>query len=155
MIEDGRPRFWIHWYDRWNLVLPIGWLAFTAWLLAQPRPALPPDPVLPAAPPLVVTLESPASGTQVRPDRMPDVEGRATPGSTVLLFYSQAPSTERRELARMRVGADGRYRFRLGRFPAGGFVLQTTCYGSDGRTLSSSPVDLWVLDGRTGPARRQ
>jgi hypothetical protein len=99
MMEDGRPRFWIPWYDRWNLVLPIVFVAAVAWLAFQPRsrvPELSSPPVRPLSP---VTLEAPASGARLRMDRMGEVEGRAERGTTVVLFYSQAPSLERRELS--------------------------------------------------------
>jgi hypothetical protein len=153
MIEDGRPRFWIPWYDRWNLVLPIVFVAAVAWLAFQPRsrvPELSSPPVRPLSP---VTLEAPASGARLRMDRMGEVEGRAERGTTVVLFYSQAPSLERRELSRMQVGSDGRYRFRLAGFPAGGFVFQVVAYSTDGRSGGSPPVDVWVVDPRS-PVRR-
>lgn len=153
MMEDGRPRFWIPWYDRWNLILPIALLAAGGWLAVQPRtkvPELPAQRVRALAP---VTLESPANGARLRMDRMGEVEGRAERGTTVVLFYSQAPSLERRELSRMLVGSDGRYRFRLAGFPAGGFVFQVVAYSTDGRSSGSPPVDVWVVDPRT-PGRR-
>jgi hypothetical protein len=153
MMEDGRPRFWIPWYDRWNLILPILLLAAGGWLAVQPRtkvPELPAPRVRPLSP---VTLESPASGARLRMDRMGEVEGRAERGTTVVLFYSQAPSLERRELSRMLVGSDGRYRFRLAGFPAGGFVFQVVAYAPDGRSSGSPPVDVWVVDPRS-PGRR-
>jgi len=86
-------------------------------------------------------------------DRMGEVEGKAEKGTTVVLFYSQAPSLERRELSRMQVGVDGRYRFRLAGFPPGGFVFQAVAYAPDGRSSGSPPVDVWVVDPRI-PGRR-
>lgn len=156
MIDGGRPRYWIGWYDRWNLVLPAAFVGVLVWLLVQPRPAIPPPAPAPARPQVVPlaapTLESPASGTQARMGTLPNVEGRALPGTTVILYYSQAPSLERRELGRARVGGDGRYRFGLAGFPAGGYVLQVISYADDGRSAVSTPVDIWVTDPR--PAQR-
>lgn len=158
MIEDGRPRFWIDWYDRWNLILPILVLASAGWLVTRPRPAqpwVPPAPARPAMAPLSnTTLESPASGARFVPDRLGDVEGRAQPGSVAVLFYSMAPSVERRELSRMPVGADGRYRFRLSRFPPGVYVIQVIAYAADGRTAASSPVDVWVVQPPAKPVAK-
>ncbi len=156
MIENGRPRYWIGWYDRWHFLLPAALLIAVGWILAQPRPRqIAPSP---SSQVRVValgetTLEAPVSGAQLRGDRLPEVEGRAVPGTTVVLFYSQAPSLERRELARVRVRGDGRYRFRLSQFPPGGFVFQSIAYADDGRTAASAPVDVWVLDPR--PAARR
>jgi len=160
MMDGGRPRFWIDWYDRWNLILPLLLAISLGWLVTRPRPAVPwtpPAPVRPALPPLAVTtLESPASGARFLPDRLGDVEGRAQPGSTAVLFYSMAPSVERRELARMPVAADGRYRFRLSRFPAGVYVIQVIAYAPDGRHSASTPVDIWVVQPQPqGPATRR
>lgn len=149
MIVKGRPRYWIDWYDRWHLLLPVAFLAALGWLISQPRPKLiAPSPQARVVPLAASTLESPVSGAQLSGDRLPDVEGRAVPGTTVVLFYSQAPSLERRELARVRVGGDGRYRFRLSRFPPGGYVFQAIAYADDGRTAASAPVDVWVLEPR-------
>lgn len=158
MIENGRPRYWIGWYDRWHLALPVATVASAVWLFLQPRPIQPnvrnePPPssrVVPLGP---VTIESPVSGIQVRTDQFTDVEGRAEAGTTVVLFYSQGPSLEKKELTRVRVGAEARYRFRISRFPPGWYVLQAVSYAGDGRVASSTPIDLNVVDARP-PSRR-
>lgn len=153
MTEGGRPRFWIDWYDRWNVVLPIAFLASAIWFMVQPR-SVSPAPSLKATRSMsAVTLEAPANGARLRMDRMGEVEGRTEPGATVVLYYSQAPLLERRELGRMLVGSDGRYRFRLAGFPAGAFVLHVVAYAADGRSSGSPPVDVWVVDPRS-PGRR-
>ena len=156
MIENGRPRYWIGWYDRWHFLLPVALLVAVGWILSQPRPrqiAPIPSPQARIVPLGATSLESPVSGAQLRGDRLPEVEGRAVSGTTVVLFYSQAPSLERRELARVRVGGDARYRFRLSQFPPGGYVFQAIAYADDGRTSASPPVDVWVSDPR--PAARR
>jgi hypothetical protein len=153
MMEGGRPRFWIDWYDRWNLVLPVVFLASATWLLVQPRSVLPVPSSRSFRSLSPVTLEAPVSGARLRMDRMGEVEGRAERGTTVVLYYSQAPLLERRELARMLVGSDGRYRFRLAGFPSGAFVLQVVAYATDGRSSGSPPVDVWVVDPRSTSRR--
>ena len=164
MTENGRPRYWMGWYDRWNLVLPLALIGVLVWLAMQPG-ARPVERAVggggglakPVLPPLMApTLESPVSGAHVRSDRMGDVEGRGPAGALLVLFYSAAPSVGRRELARMTVGADGRYRFRLNPFPPGAYVLQVIAYAPDGRSAASAPTDVWVADaGGAGQRRRR
>jgi len=163
MIENGRPRYWIGWYDRWNLVLPLALIGVWVGWAMQPRPVtragagtVPEVAARPVLPPLMApTLESPVSGAHVRSDRMGDVEGRGPAGALLVLFYSAAPSVERRELSRMTVGADGRYRFRLNPFPAGAYVLQVIAYAPDGRSAASAPTDVWVADAAGSGQRRR
>lgn len=157
MIENGRPRYWISWYDQWHIVLPLALAATLVWLAVQPRSIQPTvqAPKVPARAASLgaVTIESPVSGVQVRPDQATDVEGRADAGTTVVLFYAQGQSLEKKELTRVRVGAEARYRFRISRFPPGWYVLQAVAYAEDGRTAASAPIDLNVVDGRP-PTRR-
>lgn len=157
MIENGRPRYWIGWYDQWHVVLPMALVATIGWLAMQPRPiqsSLDTAPVPTRVVPLgTVTIESPVSGVQVRPDQATDIEGRADSGTTVVLFYAPGQSLEKKELTRVRVGAEARYRFRISRFPPGWYVLQAVAYAEDGRAAASAPIDLNVVDGRP-PTRR-
>ena len=157
MNASRMPPYWIGWYDRWNLALPVAFAAVLAWVLTLPRPvapmvAAPPTPVRPALPPLQpTTLESPANGARWRTDHGIDVLGRAHPGATVVLAYSTAPSLDRRELGRIRAADDGRYGFRISRFPAGQHVFQVTAWTIDGRMSASPPVDVWVTDAPSAP----
>ena len=132
MSDSRLPPFWMGWYDRWNLALPLALVGVATWLFTLPRPVAPPTPppqARPAVPPMQPTyMESPPNGSRWRSDQGFDVMGRAHPGSLVVLAYSTAPSLERRELSRMPVGPDGVYRFRISRFPAGQHVLQAVAH---------------------------
>lgn len=164
MSSARLPPYWLGWYDRWNVALPLVFVGLLAWVLALPRAVAPsgaaetPAPVRPVAPPLVATtMDAPANGSRWRGDQPVDVLGRAQPGATVVLAYATAPSLQRRELARAAAGLDGRFGFRISRFPPGQHVLQATALAADGRTSASAPVDVWVTDGRpaAGDQRRR
>jgi len=159
MSDSRLPPFWIGWYDRWNLALPLAVVCVAAWLLTLPRPVTPPTPppeARPPAPPMQPTsMETPPNGSRWRMDQGFDVMGRAHPGSLVVLAFSTAPSLERRELSRMTAGADGIYRFRISRFPAGQHVLQAVAQLPDGRVTLSPPTDVWVTEPTTEPTPTQ
>ena len=154
------PPYWIGWYDRWNLVLPLGFVALLVWVLTLPRPVSLPraaEALAPTRQPAPVplqptTMDSPANGSRWDMGQAMDVVGRAHPGTVVVLAYSTAPSLDRRELARVTVGADGRYGFRISRFPRGQHVLQATAMAADGRVSAAAPVDVWVTEERGGAA---
>ena len=159
MSPSRWPPYWMGWYDRWNVALPLAFVGLLAWVLALPRdvaPARPAEaqaPARPVPPPLSpTTMDTPANGSRWRADQPVDVLGRAQAGATVVLAFSTAPSLERRELARAVVGADGRYGFRISQFPPGQHVLQATAWAGDGRSAASAPVDVWVTDGRPAAA---
>jgi hypothetical protein len=159
-MNDSRlPPFWIEWYDRWNLALPLALVGVVAWLVTLPRPVAPPTPppqARPVVPPMQpTTMESPPNGSRWRTDQGFDVTGRAHPGAMVVLAYSTAPSLERAELSRMTTGADGVYRFRVSKFPAGQHVLQAVAQLPDGRVTLSPPADVWVTEPAKEPAASQ
>ncbi len=157
------PRYWLGWYDRWNLALPVLLVSVAAWVATLPRPVAPPTPPAPVQPAVLpmqsTTMDAPPNGSRWRTDQEFDVTGRAHPGAWVILAYSTAPSLERRELARMMAGPDGAYRFRVSRFPAGQHVLQAVAQMADGRVALSPPADVWVTEpareGTTGQRRRR
>lgn len=162
MSASRMPPYWMGWYDRWNLVLPVAWLVLMGWVLTLPRPVVAPraavaaPPARPALPPLQpTTVEAPVNGARWRMEQSVDVTGRAHPGATVVLSYSTAPSLDRRELARVQAGTDGRYGFRVSRFPPGQHVLQATAWAVDGRSAASAPVDVWVTEVRAASGQDQ
>ena len=145
MFANGKPRYWLGSYDRWHLLLPLAFLGLLAWLWSFPpvppaaEPAPPPPP-----PPLVATvIDSPQNNAHCRAGRIPDVEGRAQSGSVAVLYYAPAQQPLR-ELGRMDVSADGRYRFRLAGFPPQLYLLRVVAWTRDGRSSGSPDVSLWV-----------
>ncbi len=146
MWDDGRPRYWIDSYDRWHLALPVAFFAALLWLFFLPKPPVVVETAPPAAPPALMApiIESPVNGAQFHANRMGDVEGRAQSGTLVVLLYAPAQQPWR-ELGRVVVGSDGRYRFRLAGFPAGLYGLKTVEFADGGRTAESAMVDIWVV----------
>ena len=164
MSASRMPPYWIGWYDRWNVALPLAFLGLLAWVLTLPRPVAAPAGAgvasaparRPAAAMQPTTMESPANGSRWDVDRVVDVVGRAEPGSTVVLAFLTAPSADWRELARATAGADGRYGFWITRFPPGHHVLRATAWAMNGRTSESALVDVSVTDARaTGADQRR
>ncbi len=145
MFANGKPRYWIPSYDRWNLLFPAAFLAVLAWMCTFPATpanfgAVRPEPPPPLSP---TSVESPASNSHFRASRIGDVEGRAQPGTLAVLYYAPAQSAMR-ELGRMEVGIDGRYRFHLAGFAPGLYTLKVAAWAADGRSAESKDVFLWV-----------
>ncbi|KAB2659995.1 MAG: hypothetical protein DVB31_14905 [Verrucomicrobia bacterium] len=154
MFANGKPRYWLGTYDRWHLLLPVAFLGVLAWLWTfPPAPALP-EPVVPVAPPPIAAtvIDSPPGNTHFRASRIGDVEGRAQPGSVVVLYYAPA-QLALRELGRMEVPADGRYRFRLAGFAPQFYTLKAVAWTRDGRSSQSADLYLWIdADPRPTPS---
>lgn len=162
MFVDGRPRYWIGWYDRWHVPVVAGFLALAGWLAWQPRPVVKAAPVvaapIPVPAPLHPTLlDSPPAGGSWKPSQRLDVVGRAHPGTRVVLFHS---GTGRPESALAQTVADpqGRFRFALAGLSAGEHTVWAVAYAADGRWSRSLPVPFTVVPEATRssrPARRR
>lgn len=165
MWTDGRPRFWVGWWDTPHLALPVVTLSLLIWLAVQPRPKLPPRPATPAtatdatpaqptgnttrptvlAPPIV---DEPVTGSRFRiPPAgrlMAEVRGRSMePGLRAALFYTAAGGRET-FLTETTTDATGRFRFGLGTFPQGAYTLRVATYAPDGRRSVSAPFQISV-----------
>jgi len=171
MFENGRPRYWIDWYDRWYLLLPLllTGVLVVIWRLPTPAPerlspgirgALPsragsptvPTPLPPLAP---TTLESPQNGKGFFQSRIADAEGHAEPGAMVHLEYA-GPDLVWRELSRMPANASGRFHFQLRNFPPGSYRLRARAVTNSGRSaLSGEAMIAIAADPRPEPRRRR
>jgi len=180
MFENGRPRYWIDWYDRWHLLLPVllaGILALM-WLLPPLpvtgrlvpvtgrlpsgsgvglRPSQEAGRVIPEAsvvPMRPTTLESPENGKGFFQSRLSDAEGRAEPGSTVYLDYANDDLVWR-GLGTMTVDTEGRYRFQLKNFPPGHYRLRARAVTATGRVAESGQTMITITpDPVRAPRRR-
>ena len=180
MFENGRPRYWIDWYDRWHLLLPVmlaGVLAMM-WLwpplpvagrMAPVSGRLPSGSGVGLRPPggsgammtetsvvqmAPTTLESPQNGKGFFQSRLSDAEGRAEPGSTVYLDYANEDLVWR-GLGTMTVDAEGRYRFQLKNFPPGHYRLRARAVTATGRVSESGQTMITITpDPVRAPRRR-
>ena len=174
MFENGRPRYWIDGYDRWNLLLPVGLavvLAAGYWLpedvverattsvlgrridlfRAPPAPVPPPRPLAPTR------LESPLNGKGFFQSRMADAAGRAEPGTVVALEYARMDprDPEWHVLSQMPVDPQGQFRFQLQNFPPGNYRLRARASADVGRVSVSGEVLVSVLPDPVRESRRR
>lgn len=158
MFENGRPRFWIDWYDRWYLFLPLLLIGVLIgiWQLPTPTPGRsspsirvtqphggsPRPPVLlpPVAP---TTLESPQHGKGYFQSRIADAEGHGEPGAIIHLEYA-GPDLAWRELSRMSADATGRFHFQLRNFPPGNYRLRARAITHTGRSALSGETMITI-----------
>jgi len=171
MFENGRPRYWIGWYDRWHLALPLllAGALVAVWRLPAPvtqslpvarRGTMPvrvggstvPSPLPPMAP---TTLLSPLNGKGFFQSRIPDAEGQAEPGSMVLLEYAGLDLVWH-ELSRMPADTTGRFQFHLRNFPPTSYRLRARAFASNGLSSASGEVMITVAaDPSREPRRRR
>lgn len=180
MFENGRPRYWLDWYDSWHLLLPVLLAVLVAALWLQPplpvtgrvmpltgrssggsgvglRPvqatggAMIETPVVPMRP---TTLESPENGKGFFQSRLSDAEGRAEPGSTVYLDYANEDLIWR-GLGTMTVDAEGRYRFQLKNFPPGHYRLRARAVTATGRVAESGQTMITIAPDPVRTPRRR
>lgn len=125
--DDGKPRYWIGWYDRWHILLPIALATVLFWLLFAPRSrpvpgrfhsgatnsASTPLPALRSQSP--TTIRSPYPGQIMWPSRMSDAHGTSEPRALVRLFLGQ------RKLGETYAETNGHWRFQLANFPPGNY----------------------------------
>ena len=171
MFTVSKPRYWIDWYDRWHLLLPLllfGLIAGSWWThLIAPRAELnrvasPRKPDSSSQPPaemrpLVPTfIDAPAHGAGFTPRQLGRAEGRAEPGSTVHLFYL-ATEPSWRELGQTRADDTGHFRFQLANFPPGSYRLRARAQADSGLISDSNDVLITVVPDETptkNPTRR-
>lgn len=132
--DDGKPRYWIGWYDHWHIVLPLVLAAVLFWLLftTQCRPPTQrshsrttintstPPPTLRSQAPTII--RSPYIGQIMWPSRMSDAEGTSEPRARVRLFLGQ------RKLGETYAGSDGHWRFQLANFPPGTYQARAEAW---------------------------
>lgn len=157
MFIDGRPRYWIGWYDRWHLVPLAALVGLLAWLGTRPRPVVRPLPVAPRLEPVApvlqpTLLETPLSGGSWKSSQVLEVAGRAQPGTRVVLFHA-SPGRPEAALAQTVADAAGRFRFALSGLTAGDQTLRVVAYSHDGRFAPSVPVPFSVVPDPGRPAR--
>lgn len=164
MWNDGRPRYWVGWWDTPHLALPVVTLALLVWLALQPRPSQPtvarpgdPNPVAARdpgsqaqtpralAPPIV---DTPTTGSRLRAPApgqlMAEVRGRSMEANLrAVLFYS-SPGRAEAALTETTTDSAGRFRFGLGPFPQGTYTLRVATYAPDGRRSVSAPFQISV-----------
>jgi len=172
MIENGRPRYWIDWYDRWYLPLPLVLIAVIAviWRLPVPPVAsLPISPGIsasrllqssapratPARPGLTPpVLESPLNGKGFFPNRIADAEGHAEPGVNIHLEYAGVDLVWH-ELSFMPTDAAGRFHFQLRNFPPGSYRLRARAMANDGRSAFSAEAMITIAPEPVREVRRR
>lgn len=174
MFENGRPRYWIPGYDRWNLIFPVAlgvvlvarlWLPEAVMERAavavlgrrmdlfheRPAPAPPPRPMAPTR------LDSPQNGKGFFQARMADAAGRAEPGALVALEYARMDprDPEWHVLSQMPADGLGMFRFQLQNFPPGNYRLRARATADAGRMALSGEVMVSVLPDPAREGRRR
>ncbi|MFM7100214.1 MAG: hypothetical protein ACKO3N_03485 [Verrucomicrobiota bacterium] len=149
MFIDGRPRYWIGWYDRWHLLPLAALVGLLAWLGTRPRLVVRPLPVAPRLEPVApglqpTRLETPLAGGSWKSSQTLDVTGRAEPGTRVVLFHA-GPGRPEAALAQTVADAAGRFRFALSGLTTGDQTLRAVAYSPDGRFAPSLPVPFSVV----------
>lgn len=167
MWSQIKPQYWVGWYDRWHLLLPVAILCLGGWLASRPifpvaeapaattpaptaplssatqtgQPAPPAQPTRPVQPTMAPSvIDHPLTGNRFRNDVPLEMRGRAQPGSLVTLYY-RAEGEPAEALAQARTDAEGRFRFQLQGFGAGRFQFQIQAQSSDGQKQVSLPVE--------------
>ena len=159
MFKDGKPQYWIEWYDRWHLLLPLLLVALigAAWwtqrasaeiaheISGADRPANSPIRTLPDLRPInPTTIDTPSNGRGLTPSQLGNAEGRAEPGALVKLYYL-GTSAAWTELGQIHADDTGHYRFLLTNFPPGPYRLRARAQTESGRTADSSDVLITVV----------
>lgn len=183
MFENGRPRYWIDWYDPWYFIVPLllsAVLAGIRWLPASlPSPVRPTVTTLPstagrpnkaklpagqftkpvdALPPLApTTLDLPLNGKAFFQSRMPDAAGRTEPGALVFLEYAtlDLADVNWRVLSQMPADASGYFQFKLENFPPGSFRLRARMVTATGREAVSGSTMMTVFADPKKETRRR
>jgi len=169
MFENGRPRYWIDWYDPWYLILPLllaGVLAGIRWLpaslparlaVAMPTSRMPAARTVPLPVLAPAVLESPMNGKGFYQSRMPDAEGRAEPGAVVCLDYARLDlrDPDWRLLAQMPADPAGRFHFKLQNFPPGSYRLRVRLVTDTGVGKNSSEAMVTVFADPVAEPRRR
>ncbi len=171
MLTVSKPRYWIDWYDRWHLLLPLLLVGLIAgsWRthLVDPRSELNPagavlKPASSSQPhtetrPLAPTfIDSPAHGAGFTQSQLGSADGRAEPGSMVHLYYL-ATEPSWRELGQTRADDTGHFRFQLANFPPGSYRLRARAQADSGKISDSNDVLITVVPDQTpakNPTRR-
>jgi hypothetical protein len=167
MFENGRPRYWIGWYDRWHLILPVLLAGAAVALWMQPR--LPVTDTVPpvngryldgsgvglrpsggGGPSTPLGSATPFIPTQMRPTTL------ESPQNGKGFFQSRLSDAEGRAepgstvyldyadqdlvwhgLGTMTADAEGRYRFQLRNFPPGHYRLRARAVTPTGQVSES------------------